>query len=204
MLLWGLKLMPLRCSRFTLSDQKHNDVPSDELQALRSHKSLQLIVQKPLICAVAGYAVAGGLELSLLADLPLLNKDAVFDVFCRRWGVPLIDGGTVRLQGFVSLGPATDMILTGRQVEAQEAFVMGLASRVVPKGEPLNQSLELARQLIALPCFMSQHRSEMKPTLLTELYLINLPWGAASHPEKHIKAPSNPAKSLADMGASKN
>ncbi|KAJ6101810.1 hypothetical protein N7486_004237 [Penicillium sp. IBT 16267x] len=136
--------------------QKRDDVPGDSLQPVNGRNlgpmgPSRLIVQKPVICAVAGYAVAGGLELSLLADLRVVEEDAVFGVFCRRWGVPLIDGGTVRLQAIVGLGRALDMILTGRPVGAQEALTMGLASRVVPKGESLNQSLEIARQLIAFP-----------------------------------------------------
>jgi len=121
----------------------------------------RLIIQKPVIAAVAGYAVAGGLELSLLADLRVVEEDAVFGVFCRRWGVPLIDGGTVRLQAVVGLGRALDMILTGRPVGAREALAMGLANRVVPKGESLKQALDLARQLIAFPelCLNTDRRS---------------------------------------------
>lgn len=121
----------------------------------------RLLVQKPVIAAVAGHAVAGGLELSLLADLRVVEEDAVFGVFCRRWGVPLIDGGTVRLQAIVGLGRALDMILTGRPVGAQEAFAMGLANRVVPKGESLKHALDLARQLIAFPelCLNTDRRS---------------------------------------------
>ncbi|KAJ5678528.1 uncharacterized protein N7477_004161 [Penicillium maclennaniae] len=111
----------------------------------------RLVIKKPVIAAVAGYAVAGGLELSLLADLRVVEEDAVFGVFCRRWGVPLIDGGTVRLQAIVGLGRALDLILTGRPVGAEEALSMGLANRVVPKGDSLKQALELARQLIAFP-----------------------------------------------------
>lgn len=121
----------------------------------------RLIVQKPVIAAVAGYAVAGGLELSLLADMRVVEEDAVFGVFCRRWGVPLIDGGTVRLQATVGLGRALDMILTGRPVAAQEALAMGLASRVVPKGQSLKQALGIAKQLIAFPelCMNTDRRS---------------------------------------------
>lgn len=121
----------------------------------------RLIVQKPVIAAVAGYAVAGGLELSLLADMRVVEEDAIFGVFCRRWGVPLIDGGTVRLQAIIGLGRALDMILTGRPVGAQEALAMGLANRVVPKGEALQQALDIARQLIAFPelCMNTDRRS---------------------------------------------
>jgi enoyl-CoA hydratase/carnithine racemase len=108
-------------------------------------------VKKPMIAAVAGHAVAGGLELSLIADMRVAEEDAVFGVFCRRWGVPLIDGGTVRLQAIVGLGRAMDLILTGRPVSAQEALSMGLANRVVPKGKALEEAIMIAKQLIAFP-----------------------------------------------------
>ncbi|RMZ90578.1 hypothetical protein DV736_g2195, partial [Chaetothyriales sp. CBS 134916] len=111
----------------------------------------RLQVKKPVIAAVAGHAVAGGLELSLIADLRVVEEDAIFGVFCRRWGVPLIDGGTVRLQAIIGLGRALDMILTGRPVTAQEALSMGLANRVVPKGKAVDEALALAKQLIAFP-----------------------------------------------------
>ncbi|KAL1987774.1 hypothetical protein VTN96DRAFT_2614 [Rasamsonia emersonii] len=111
----------------------------------------RLLIRKPVICAVAGHAVAGGLELSLLGDLRVVEEDAVFGVFCRRFGVPLIDGGTVRLQRVIGLGRALDMILTGRAVTAQEALVMGLANRVVPKGKALEEATKIARQLLAFP-----------------------------------------------------
>lgn len=108
-------------------------------------------IAKPVICAVSGYAVAGGLELSLLGDMRVVEEDAVFGVFCRRWGVPLIDGGTVRLQKIIGLGRAMDMILTGRPVGAQEALNWGLANRVVPKGKSYEEAMVLARQLIGFP-----------------------------------------------------
>lgn len=108
-------------------------------------------IQKPVISAVAGYAVAGGLELSLLGDIRVAEEDAIFGVFCRRFGVPLIDGGTVRLQAIVGLGRALDMILTGRGVSAQEAFQMGLANRVVPKGQALSEATKIAKQLLTFP-----------------------------------------------------
>ncbi|KUL82637.1 hypothetical protein ZTR_09457 [Talaromyces verruculosus] len=111
----------------------------------------RLQVRKPLISAVAGYAVAGGLELSLIADLRVAEEDAIFGVFCRRFGVPLIDGGTVRLQAIVGLGRALDMILTGRAVTAQEGLQMGLVNRVVGKGEGLAEAVKIARQLLAFP-----------------------------------------------------
>jgi enoyl-CoA hydratase/carnithine racemase len=108
-------------------------------------------IRKPIISAVSGYAVAGGLELSLIGDIRVAEEDAIFGVFCRRFGVPLIDGGTVRLQAIIGLGRALDMILTGRGVGAQEALSMGLANRVVPKGKALVEALKIARQLIAFP-----------------------------------------------------
>ncbi|KAF7187918.1 Carnitinyl-CoA dehydratase, partial [Pseudocercospora fuligena] len=111
----------------------------------------RLQIKKPVISAVSGYAVAGGLELSLLGDMRVVEEDAIFGVFCRRWGVPLIDGGTVRLQAVVGLGNAMDMILTGRGVGAQEALRMGLASRVVPKGKALEEALALAVSLLKFP-----------------------------------------------------
>jgi enoyl-CoA hydratase/carnithine racemase len=111
----------------------------------------RLQLKKPCIAAVAGYAVAGGLELSLLADMRVVEEDAIFGVFCRRWGVPLIDGGTVRLQAIVGYGRAMDMILTGRPVGAQEALAMGLANRVVAKGDSLKEALALAQDLLKFP-----------------------------------------------------
>lgn len=111
----------------------------------------RLQVRKPLISAVAGYAVAGGLELSLIADLRVAEENAIFGVFCRRFGVPLIDGGTVRLQAIVGLGRALDMILTGRAVTAQEGLQMGLVNRVVSQGEALAEAVKIARQLVAFP-----------------------------------------------------
>lgn len=139
-----------------VAGKQDNSSPSDNLQPVNGRNLApmgpsRLIVQKPVICAVAGYAVAGGLELSLLADLRVVEEDAIFGVFCRRWGVPLIDGGTVRLQAIIGLGRAMDMILTGRPVNAQEALTMGLANRVVPKGESLKHALEIARQLLVFP-----------------------------------------------------
>lgn len=111
----------------------------------------RLQVKKPVIAAVSGYAVAGGLELSLLADIRVVEESAIFGVFCRRWGVPLIDGGTVRLQKIVGFGRAMDMILTGRPVGAQEALQMGLANRVVPDGKVLDEAINISKQLVMFP-----------------------------------------------------
>jgi enoyl-CoA hydratase len=112
---------------------------------------------KPVIAAVAGHAVAGGLELAIWADLRVMEEDAVFGVFCRRWGVPLIDGGTVRLPRLIGASNAMDLILTGRPVGAEEALRMGLANRVVPPGRSLAAAQELARQLAAFPQTCMRH-----------------------------------------------
>jgi enoyl-CoA hydratase len=121
----------------------------------------RMALSKPLIAAVNGYAVAGGLELALLADLRVADDDAVFGVFCRRWGVPLIDGGTVRLPRIVGMGRALDMILTGRPVGAPEALAMGLVNRTTPPGGALAAAQELARQIAAFPqqCMLADRRS---------------------------------------------
>ncbi|MFC0282340.1 crotonase/enoyl-CoA hydratase family protein [Camelimonas abortus] len=121
----------------------------------------RMALSKPLVAAVSGHAVAGGLELALLADLRVAEESAVFGVFCRRWGVPLIDGGTVRLPRIVGMGRALDMILTGRPVEAREALAMGLANRVVPDGEARLAAEELARRIAAFPqaCMLTDRRS---------------------------------------------
>jgi enoyl-CoA hydratase len=111
----------------------------------------RMALSKPLIAAVSGYAVAGGLELALLADLRVAERDATFGVFCRRWGVPLIDGGTVRLPRIVGMGSALDMILTGRAVGAEEALVMGLVNRVVDRGGARPAAEQLAREIAAFP-----------------------------------------------------
>lgn len=111
----------------------------------------RMVLGKPVIAALAGHAVAGGLELALWCDLRVAEEDAILGVFCRRFGVPLIDGGTVRLPRLIGLSRALDLILTGRPVPAAEALSMGLVNRVVPKGRALGAALELARELAALP-----------------------------------------------------
>ena len=111
----------------------------------------RLAFAKPVIAAVEGYAVAGGLELALMCDLRVAARGATFGVFCRRWGVPLIDGGTVRLPRIVGMGRALDMILTGRPVAADEALVMGLATMVVDDGQALAAAQALAARIAAFP-----------------------------------------------------
>ena len=121
----------------------------------------RMLLDKPVIAAVAGYAVAGGLELAAWCDLRVVEESATFGVFCRRWGVPLIDGGTVRLPQLVGLSRALDMILTGRAVPAAEALAMGLANRVVRDGTARAEAEALAAEIAALPqtCLRSDRRS---------------------------------------------
>jgi enoyl-CoA hydratase len=118
-------------------------------------------LEKPVIAAVSGYAVAGGLELALWCDMRVMERDAIFGVFCRRWGVPLIDGGTVRLARLIGQSHAMDMILTGRPVEAEEALRMGLANRVVEPSTSRAEAEVLAEQLARFPqrCLLSDRRS---------------------------------------------
>ncbi len=121
----------------------------------------RMLLSKPVVAAVAGYAVAGGLELALWCDLRVVERSAQFGVFCRRWGVPLIDGGTVRLPRIIGLGRALDMILTGRAVDAEEALRIGLADRIVDDGTSREAAEELARQIAAFPqlCMRSDRLS---------------------------------------------
>jgi enoyl-CoA hydratase len=121
----------------------------------------RMALSKPTIAAISGYAVAGGLELALWCDLRVVEEDAVLGVFCRRWGVPLIDGGTVRLPRLIGLSRALDLILTGRPVDAREAERIGLANRVVPKGQARAAAEALAAEIAAFPprCVLSDRRS---------------------------------------------
>jgi len=127
-------------------------------------------LSKPVIAAVAGHAVAGGLELALWCDLRVAEHDAVFGVFCRRWGVPLIDGGTVRLPQLVGVGRAMDMILSGRPVGAAEALQMGLANRVVPTGSSRAAAESLARELARFPqtCMREDRLSLLESLALSQ------------------------------------
>lgn len=117
----------------------------------------RLRMTKPVIAAVAGHAVAGGLELALWCDLRVAAEDAVFGVFCRRWGVPLIDGGTVRLPRLIGASRAMDLILTGRAVDAAEAYQIGLANRVVPVGAERSAAEALAREISRSPATCLRH-----------------------------------------------
>ena len=111
----------------------------------------RMMLSKPIIAAVAGYAVAGGLELAIWCDLRVVEESAIFGVFCRRFGVPLVDGGTVRLPRLIGLSRALDMILTGRSVSAQEAFAWGLANKIVKDGTSREEAEKLANEIAQFP-----------------------------------------------------
>src|SRR5579883_570969 len=121
----------------------------------------RMFLDKPVIAAIAGYAVAGGLELALWCDLRVMEEDATLGVFCRRWGVPLIDGGTIRLPRLIGLSRALDLILTGRPVGAEEALAMGLVHRVVPAGQSRQAAEALAEELARFPqeCLRADRQS---------------------------------------------
>ena len=142
----------------------------------------RMALTKPVIAAVSGYAVAGGLELALWCDLRVVEADAVFGVFCRRWGVPLIDGGTVRLPRLIGHSRAMDLILTGRAVDAQEAHSIGLANRVVPTGQARRAAEELAAELAKLPqgCLRSDRLSTLNQWGHTEAEGMDVEFGSLS------------------------
>jgi enoyl-CoA hydratase len=139
-------------------------------------------LSKPVIAAVSGHAVAGGLELAVWCDLRVVEQDAIFGVFCRRWGLPLIDGGTVRLPRLIGHGRAMDLILTGREVRADEALAIGLANRVVPTGQARERAEELAAQLAALPqlCMRSDRLSLLAQWGMSEADAIDVEFGSLS------------------------
>jgi enoyl-CoA hydratase len=142
----------------------------------------RMVLSKPVIAAVSGYAVAGGLELALWCDLRVVEEDAIMGVFCRRWGVPLIDGGTVRLPRLIGHSRAMDMILTGRGVDAAEAYAMGLANRVVPKGQAREKAEELATELAALPqqCLRADRMSQLNQWGMSESDAMNYEFASIS------------------------
>jgi enoyl-CoA hydratase len=131
----------------------------------------RMMLSKPVIAAIAGHAVAGGLELAAMCDLRVVEEDAVLGVFCRRFGVPLIDGGTIRLPRLIGLSRALDLILTGRPVHAEEALAIGLANRVVPHGQARAAAEALAAQLAALPqaALLADRRSAIENSALGDL-----------------------------------
>lgn len=153
------------CSGFDLSEVATTDVEIDVESLLLNEMSFmgptRMLTSKPVIAAISGYAVAGGLELALLCDLRVVEETAVMGVFCRRFGVPLIDGGTTRLPKLIGLSRALDLILTGRHVEGTEALQMGLANRLVSCGTALGQALNLAISIAKFPqkCLQADRKS---------------------------------------------
>lgn len=131
--------------------EKHGPMGPSRLLSDRETETPGVTLSKPLIAAVEGFAVAGGLELALLADMRVAAETATFGVYCRRWGVPLIDGGTVRLPRIIGQGRAMDMILTGRAVEARESLDWGLVNRVTPEGQALGAAQKLAADIARFP-----------------------------------------------------
>jgi enoyl-CoA hydratase len=133
----------------------------DDLDAPAPMGPTRLVLNKPVIAAISGWAVAGGLELALWCDLRVVERSAVFGVFCRRFGVPLIDGGTIRLPRAIGMSRALDLILTGRPVDAREASAMGLVNRVVPHGQARQAAEALAREIASFPqqCMLADRHS---------------------------------------------
>jgi enoyl-CoA hydratase len=164
---------PLAELDFPLSD---NPVPRGPMGPTR----LQL--SKPVIAAIAGPAVAGGMELALWCDLRVMEKSAYMGVYCRRWGVPLIDGGTVRLPRIVGRGRALDIILTGRKVPAEECFSIGLCERVVPDGESRAAAQALAHEIARFPqgCMRADRRSVWLQEGLSEMEGLRAEWACSA------------------------
>lgn len=140
----------------------------------------RMVLSKPLICAISGYAVAGGLELALLGDIRICEENSIFGVFCRRFGVPLIDGGTIRLPRIIGRGNALYMTLTGFPVNSTDALRMGLVSEIVPVGKVRDRAIELAKSISDMPekCMLSDRQSlyeqenlSMKDALINEFKL---------------------------------
>jgi enoyl-CoA hydratase len=141
----------------------HDDPPEEIVGSLGPMGPTRLALGKPVIAAVEGHAVAGGLELACWADLRVAARDAVFGVYCRRWGVPLVDGGTVRLPRLVGQSRALDLILTGRGIDGDEAERIGLVNRAVEPGRALAAAVDLATEIAALPqtCLRSDRASTL-------------------------------------------
>lgn len=140
---------------------KEHDLSRDDAGSKGPMGPTRLNLSKPVIAAISGPAVAGGMELALWCDLRVMEQSAYMGVYCRRWGVPLIDGGTIRLPRLVGHGRAMDLILTGRKVEADEALHIGLANRLCPDGTALDTAMELARELTRFPqgCMRADRQS---------------------------------------------
>jgi enoyl-CoA hydratase len=158
-------------------------VPAPPGQGIAGMGPTRLLLGKPVIAAVEGHAVAGGLELALWCDLRVADATAVFGVFCRRWGVPLIDGGTIRLPRLIGHSAALDMILTGRPVDADEAHRMQLANRLAPAGRALETAQDLARQIAGFPqvCMRHDRLSSYAQHDLDLQQALNVEWEHGSH-----------------------
>lgn len=139
------------CAGYDLKSVAHGNVGPYDPEGDGPLGVSRMLLTKPVIAAISGYAVAGGLELTLWCDLRVMEEDAQVGVFCRRWGVPLVDGGTVRLPRLIGMSRALDLILTGRAVGAQEALAMGLCNRVVPKGHAREAAEQLAHEIARFP-----------------------------------------------------
>jgi enoyl-CoA hydratase len=142
---------PFAHLQFTPEDIRSAAQPAGLAGPLGPMGPTRMVLSKPVVAAIAGAAVAGGMELALWCDMRVMEEDAYFGVYCRRFGVPLIDGGTVRLSRMVGMGRAMDLILTGRKVEAREALDMGLCNRVVPTGQSLDAAVALAQHIATFP-----------------------------------------------------
>ncbi|TNE34177.1 MAG: crotonase/enoyl-CoA hydratase family protein [Alphaproteobacteria bacterium] len=158
-------------------------------------------LKKPLIGAVAGHACAGGLGLALFCDIRIAEESAVFGIFCRRWGVPMSDGTTVRLPRLIGRGPALDMMLTGRPVKAEEALTLGLVSRIVPNGTAREQAEELALQIASFPqiAMLSDRQSVYAQEGLTEAEAVKIEMALAED-AKQKEAKAGAARFAAGAG----
>jgi enoyl-CoA hydratase len=156
---------------------------------------------KPMIAAVEGYAVAGGLELALMCDLRIVSETAVFGVFCRRWGVPLIDGGTIRLPRLIGQSRALDMILTGRPVGATEALAFGLANRVVAAGDARKEAIALAEEIASFPqaCVASDRRSLLDARCGTRPSSATARWRSKAVMAPGVSPPGQGARGVPDF-----
>ncbi|KAK6167333.1 hypothetical protein SNE40_021391 [Patella caerulea] len=166
----GLDLKSLSQSEGNIKTQE----PNDGIRAPMGPS--RMMFSKPVIGAISGYAVAGGMELALLCDLRVVEESAIMGIFCRRFGVPLVDGGTVRLPALIGLSRALDLILTGRPINAKEALQFGLANRVVPDGTGLSNAIELANEIAAFPqrCMKADRRSAYNSTFDAETMMNGL------------------------------
>ncbi|HET9230167.1 MAG TPA: crotonase/enoyl-CoA hydratase family protein [Vitreimonas sp.] len=150
--------------------ERGNRVEAGGIDSFGPMGPTRLRLSKPVIAAIEGYAVAGGAELALWCDLRVMAESAIFGIYCRRFGVPLVDGGTIRLPRLIGHSRATDLILTGRAVSANEAHTMGLANRVAPDGQALAAAIALAKDIAALPqtCMRNDRLSAMEQWDLEE------------------------------------